>query len=263
VLRQERNGRRWHVGVVVFRGTANFQNVRVDLRWKREPLAASLEMHQAAERAEIGGVMVHQGFQQATLSLREAVMRAVEDLHCNKGCKEIWCCGHSMGGALATLMAPEIALKLSKDRRHRPPRVGLCTFGSPRVGNTAFTELCGRLVQDSVRVVCEADPVANMPMRYTLTDPRDPYGHVHGLTRIFYNGHLITNPTLLEETLRYFIHHTFVFTRCSVHRLNHHQMSSYTRALYEAKCMECQGREAERSSSSLSTASATPLSTVD
>lgn len=55
--------------------------------------------------------------------------------------------GHSMGGALATLAAPEITTALNQ--AGMPVHVSCYTFGAPRTGNHAFAREMERTVPDT------------------------------------------------------------------------------------------------------------------
>lgn len=65
--------------------------------------------------------------------------------------------GHSLGGALATLAARDVA-ELRPDADVR-----LYTFGSPRVGNRAFAAEVARLVPHTYAVINVRDPVPRVP----------------------------------------------------------------------------------------------------
>merc|ERR1712151_520967 len=103
--------------------------------------------------------------------------------------ENLWLTGHSLGGALATLYAAELRLKLGIP-------LGVCTFGSPRVGNQTFADLFKKARIPSIRVVCERDPVASQPPRKCFSFKEAArcghvYKHVHGLVRSSYHGHLV------------------------------------------------------------------------
>jgi predicted lipase len=71
-------------------------------------------------------VPVHPGFAAAL----QSVWPNIKDAVASEENKQIWLTGHSLGGAIATLLAFQI-----------PDRIaGLYTFGSPCVGNPAFVE---------------------------------------------------------------------------------------------------------------------------
>jgi hypothetical protein len=79
--------------------------------------------------------------------------------------------GHSLGGALATLCAHDLALRAWSRR----PQLVMVNFGSPRVGNRAFAEDFNKLVPRAWRVVNRNDAVAAVPrlMGCVAFDRRD------------------------------------------------------------------------------------------
>lgn len=89
-------------------------------------------------------VAVHEGFRTALDSVWNEIETALDELEC-----PVFYCGHSLGGALATLAAA----------RRKP--TALYTFGSPRVGNTQFVETLEDV--PSFRVVDDWDLVALLP----------------------------------------------------------------------------------------------------
>jgi hypothetical protein len=117
--------------VLVFRGTESLTDGIVDIRLKhgRSPCAKS------SSRAR-----VHSGFAAAYRSMRGAVRGTVVELLA-RGCglaageqfERVVVCGHSLGGALATLCASDLAGYLGAKCA-----VSSYTFGSPRVGNAVF-----------------------------------------------------------------------------------------------------------------------------
>ncbi|KAJ9049744.1 hypothetical protein DSO57_1021256 [Entomophthora muscae] len=67
--------------------------------------------------------------------------------------------GHSLGGNIATLMAPGLAKDLYMD----PKKIRVITYGQLRVGNHAFAKHYNKLGFNFTRVVNKADPAANHP----------------------------------------------------------------------------------------------------
>jgi len=129
---------------VVFRGTTDAEGWVTDLD---------------AERAPCGfgdGIAVHEGFVAHWQFLRERIAPAVKGAQVLG--RPVTLAGHSLGGAMATLAAIELART-----GYRVERV--VTFGSPRVGNAAFAgayELAG-LVEKTTRYVHSFDPVPWLP----------------------------------------------------------------------------------------------------
>ena len=79
------------------------------------------------------GVYVHVGFWDALEPVYSAI---VNDLKESRGDRTVWITGHSLGGALAQLMAYRI--KMSSDPEVRNSVVRVVTFGAPQTGQTAF-----------------------------------------------------------------------------------------------------------------------------
>jgi len=106
-------------------------------------------------------ILVHAGFINAYKSVREFLLIRVKE----SGLKEVWCFGHSLGGAMATLA--------SVDFQYNFPglAVKVVTFGSPRVGNKAFQTSYMHRVPENIRVVNGNDPVTRLPPK--------PFGYEH------------------------------------------------------------------------------------
>jgi hypothetical protein len=95
---------------------------------------------------------VYRGFASAFSEMVESddnVFHFIDDARRQHGCEEVVFCGHSLGGALATLAAV-----------HYGGRCHLYTFGAPRVGDTNFVK---SLPESSLRVVNSGDPVPLLP----------------------------------------------------------------------------------------------------
>lgn len=125
----------YHI-VVAFRGTepSEAADIKADLNiWP--------------DRAESGG-WVHDGFQTALEKIWRNIV-VIVDAHDDK---QLQLCGHSLGGAMATVAASRL--------KERNPR--LYTFGSPRVGNTAFVNSFPNVVH--YRFVNNNDLVTAVPM---------------------------------------------------------------------------------------------------
>lgn len=102
-----------------------------------------------------GQAMVHAGFHGSYLKLRSQVLQGLSG---QKGV-HLFLTGHSLGGAIAQLMAYDMAV----NRRADFASITLITSGAPRVGNAAFAEALVRTVPDNLRVVVNHDPVPAVP----------------------------------------------------------------------------------------------------
>ncbi|KAI9078782.1 hypothetical protein K1719_039240 [Acacia pycnantha] len=151
--------------VVAFRGTEQ-------AKWK--DLLTDLMLAPAGLNPErIGGdfkqeVQVHSGFLTAYDSVRTRIISLIRlaigytDDHSEAPHKwHVYVTGHSLGGALATLLA----LELSSNQLVKKGAiyVTMYNFGSPRVGNKNFAEVYNEKVKDSWRVVNHRDIIPTVP----------------------------------------------------------------------------------------------------
>ena len=83
--------------VVVFRGTSiySFKNILTDVRFLKKPL-------------NNGRVQCHRGFVDASNSVHRSIERYVKD---HVGNKKLFITGHSLGGALASILTYRLSLK--------------------------------------------------------------------------------------------------------------------------------------------------------
>jgi triacylglycerol lipase len=124
--------------VVAFRGTDDKLDMRTDA-WAAKTTPEWLP-----------GVEVHRGF---LVALESVVARIDAEV----GERKVWICGHSLGGALATLYALRCAI-LGRSV------AGVVTLGQPRVGTASFAEhYQTRLASRHIRVQNLADPVPRVP----------------------------------------------------------------------------------------------------
>jgi triacylglycerol lipase len=147
-----------HVIVIAFRGTElnEFKDIKTDMDF-------------LFTDSENGG-KVHNGFQHA-LDLIWPEMECC--IQTNKHGRSIWWCGHSLGGALATIAA-------SRFGGH-----GLYTFGSPRVGDSKFAKRVKYLIPH-FRFVHNDDIVPQLP-------PPIFFRHTGHMIYISHVGELIHN----------------------------------------------------------------------
>ena len=122
---------------------------------------ASLESVRGCEGG-IGGA-VHKGVLDAWKSIRERVWTEVSNqLLLRGGSATIVMCGHSLGGAMATVAAVDMAC--SVDPAY-VPSLTLISFGSPAIGDAAFARSVAARVPTSIRVTTVTDPVPKLVIR--------------------------------------------------------------------------------------------------
>ena len=99
---------------------------------------------------------VHEGFQDAFLA---AALKIGETIGRRRQRQRVWVTGHSLGGALAVLLAATMC-------ESNLPVHGLYTFGAPRVGDGRFAERLNRVLDGAAhwRVVNEGDLVPHVPL---------------------------------------------------------------------------------------------------
>lgn len=110
-------------------------------------------------------VRMHVGFSKAYASIRDDVCALLQQrLECCAAegrTAHIYVTGHSMGGAMASLFALDLARPAAQDAPEQLPLV--YTFGSPRLGNAAFRSIYNVRVPNTFRIVASRDLVSTMP----------------------------------------------------------------------------------------------------
>lgn len=206
----------WRDGclVLAFRGTASKTNALTDVKaWKVPVLPAR---HHHGRR-----VKVHAGFHQAysaTDDRHGLLARIAEVVSGFTGGTEgltMYLTGHSLGGALAVLAASDLG-------RAYPSASLVCyTYGSPKVGNSAFAAEFHELVPDSWSLVNDQDPVPRVPAGTGFRRCGLPV-LVNG------RGDLIVRPTFFERSV----------VKRSGGIPSHHRLPRYALAL--AMATKCQ-----------------------
>lgn len=136
--------------IITYRGTepGSFTDLLVDVQvWM---VSSPCKGSTAASR-------VHRGFKSAYKAVQHVVNPVVLGLLDEFGLERVIVTGHSLGGAIATLSACDLAALVAS--RSTTTRVSAFTFGSPRVGNEAFQQEYDRAVPDTWRFVNDLDVV--------------------------------------------------------------------------------------------------------
>lgn len=129
--------------------------------------------------------------------LRESIISTIRNLSERGDKRKLYITGYSLGGALATLAAVDLA-------SHFPllhPKV--YTFGSPRVGDPTFVAVFNKKISESIRIVNVYDYVPLEPQ--TSIKHGFIYRHVKGYFPISFHCNkeqsLFTFPLLLNHRL--------------------------------------------------------------
>jgi Lipase (class 3) len=151
--------------VIAFRGTEGIKEWVVDADFKTKPCPFLA----SAGTTEDGFTDMYEsvavGAAAGSLRLTEALVT----LPWNPGLETLTICGHSLGGALATLAALDIAVN-STAPFHDPT---VYTYASPRTGDVAFATKYNQIVTNTFRIANDLDVVPRLPLF-------PPYEHVLG-----------------------------------------------------------------------------------
>lgn len=100
---------------------------------------------------------MHTGFRRIANSIvNPLAVNAVKQINPNKPC---YVSGHSLGAALATVLALDIALAVPELQ----PKLQVYVYASPRVGNPDFVRSYGKILPNTFRITNLADPIPTMP----------------------------------------------------------------------------------------------------
>ncbi|WP_438432962.1 lipase family protein [Gorillibacterium sp. sgz500922] len=158
--------------LIAFRGTSSTSD------WISDAIALQVRCPFLAKRT-----LTHRGFTAIYETARNEIRSALAGLPAEKA---VTVTGHSLGAALATLCAADVAANSACSS----PR--LFTFGSPRVGDPAFADTVARLIPDSFRFANLFDIVTYAPpavLQLPKSDIRYEYRHVPVLCSLaFQNG---------------------------------------------------------------------------
>jgi hypothetical protein len=153
--------------VIAFRGSSNIQNWILDLNF---PTITAYP--------QCKGCLVHKGFYQSWMSVREPIVKEVQRLLALWPKAQIFTTGHSLGASMAALCAAELG---ASTRSLRDPIQGVYTYGQPRVGNKEFEAFYNTGTHVSFRVVHHNDPVPHLPLQSMDA------GFRHTSTEVYYS----------------------------------------------------------------------------
>jgi hypothetical protein len=160
--------------VVSFRGTEFFKDWLDDFDFTPEPY-----------RSIPGRGTVHQGFQIVYEAVRENLRKLVQSKA--PGCKELLITGHSLGGALSALSAPDL---LNDVAANLAPIV--YTWAEPRVGHMDFVQFFDTRVNICYRIVNLWDVVPHLPPPLALYEHEGSSLHIDsGFTLDIVHNHVL------------------------------------------------------------------------
>lgn len=169
-----------------------------------------------------GPGQVHEGFCETALGLWSAVRKWLDNRAPHR--QRLLICGHSLGAAIATLLA------LPAQATHA------ITLGSPRVGNTDFSQHLAQSTCQIVRLVNCCDVVTDLP------PPALGFSHVGQMRYIDRDGKLHDNPTTeqvqsdrIQAHLDYLHTHAFRSGTLLTRSLADHAPINYVRAFWPPK----------------------------
>jgi predicted lipase len=111
---------------------------------------------------------IHSGFARIYKNLAQQTREIANHLNPSLPC---YISGHSLGAALATLAAADLALLVPKLKE----QIRLYTYAGPRVGNPSFAQMHSQLVPNSYRIFNLADSI---PLSPPTIFRNDVYSHV-------------------------------------------------------------------------------------
>jgi hypothetical protein len=151
--------------VVAFRGTEGIKEWVLDAHFGTLPCPFLA----SAGETEDGFTKMYQSVAIGTAADSPSLLESLPNLKWKQLVGSVTICGHSLGGALATLATLDITVNA------QPPyhNTTSYTFASPRTGDEPFAAKFDQLVTDSFRVANDLDIVPQLPLF-------PPYKHVQG-----------------------------------------------------------------------------------
>jgi hypothetical protein len=128
--------------MIAIRGTSEIRDIVID--------GAAIQVPHPGHP----GMMVHAGFLYGATQMKKDLEVHLPWLQH----KIVYCTGHSMGGAVAELVAASLA--------DRGIEARVITFGAPKAGNHRWTKWFNRVIPYRIRVVVDKDGVPSIPFGF-------------------------------------------------------------------------------------------------
>lgn len=152
--------------VIAIRGTEGIQEWVQDAKF----LTVPCPFLSSGGNTEDGFTDMYTSISSGTAAGSPSVVKALPTLPWKQTVTSLTICGHSLGGALATLLALDVAANASSPFNN--PTV--YTYASPRTGDPAFVATYNHVVLDTTRIANRMDLVSKLPLPPL-------YVHVEGL----------------------------------------------------------------------------------
>lgn len=156
---------------ITIRGTKGFKDILHDL---------SITSKQYKDN-----IYIHNGFFQQFSAIKDDIDRYI--LNNIIDIDNFIVAGHSLGGALAQIVAPYISENYFKN-------VSCHTFGSPRVGNAKFVEWFDFHIKDNYRVSNKSDIVSSIPIKYKFNHTMNGYFTINKKCHVHLSKHKVDTP---------------------------------------------------------------------
>lgn len=216
--------------IVAFRGTQERSNVIADIMLWRTGHPRMPNKGKNILSRWLKKPLVHYGFLSSFLSnhVGDDVVRLIYSLVVSRrGRVNVRFTGHSLGGALATLCAYEVARACQE--LLAPDQIMCYTFGAPRVGNRYLAEELEGAVPNLWNVVNNVDMVYFSGKLFGL------YKHPGLRVMLSSTGDILVRPSDLELSLRHFF-----FTE----RVSDHFLDSYLESILKVCEQYAESRQA-------------------
>ena len=142
--------------VIAIRGTEGIKEWIQDAKFLLKPCT----LVAGAGNTEDGFTDVYKSMAIGTAAGSASVTTALATLPWAAPVTSLTICGHSLGGALATLLALDIAANAAAPFNNP----AAYTYASPRTGDTQFVNTYNHLVPNSTRIANRVDLVPKLPM---------------------------------------------------------------------------------------------------
>lgn len=179
--------------IIAFRGSQQIRDWLTDLNaWQVEYPYENRDT----------SIRVHKGFMNSYRSVRAQIHNFIAE----NDVKVVHVCGHSLGGALATLCSVDLQYNFDI-------MVSCFSSGNPMVGNRAFVKSYNRRVPNSVRTYVRGDIVPKMPPKlfwrltgkFSHAGQSNPIGSPHPLMGLLF---LLKNQFVKESFIANITNHS-------------------------------------------------------